>query len=129
MNRTRLSGAVFAAALLLAFAAPLGGCTTVASSVASVATSLSSSSPTQVTTFADATLAATAATNFADAAVASGKLDKGTLVQIRALNEGVHSAWVDLSNANAAGKSLSFASFNAALDAWNAYATVKGISH
>jgi hypothetical protein len=121
--RLRLCALAFACVL------PLAGCTTVAKDVVAIATSLSTSSPTQVTTYADATAAATLATKAVDVAVTSLKFDRGTLEELSALNDSVHAAWLDLKQANDAGRSLSFASFNAALDAFNAYATVKGIAH
>ena len=125
MHRTQ----AFFAAAVLAVGLSLGGCTTVASEISTIATNLSSSSSSDVTTLSDAILAATVVTKATDVAVQTGKLDKGTLTQIKALNNGLHAALTDLENANAQGKSLSFAAFNAALDAWNAYATVKGIDH
>ena len=117
---------VLAGALLLA--APLmAGCTSFASGVATIATNLSSSTPAQVNTYADATLAATLATKTVDLAVNTGKLSKATLIELGALNDGVHSAWLVLKAANAAGKSLDYAAFNAALSAYQSYRTSEGI--
>lgn len=117
---------VLAGALLLA--SPLmAGCASIAAGVANVATSLSSSSPTQVNTFAAATLAATVATKTVDLAVNTGKLNRSVLLQLQALNEGLHTAWLQLKAANDTDKSLSYASFNAALAAYQAYRTSEGI--
>ena len=107
----------------------LGGCASVAQEVTAIATSLSSSTPSQVTTLADAVNAATLATNAADVAVQTGKLDKPTLIEIRALSDALHIALNGLEVANSNGRSLDYAAFNAALQAWNAYATSKGISN
>jgi uncharacterized protein YggE len=115
---------IAAAACLIA----LGGCTTLASGISSVATSLSTASPTQVSTYADATIAADIATRTVDLAVQTGKLNKATLTELAALNDAVHAAWLDLKAANDAGKSLTFASFNAALSAFEAYRAAQGIS-
>ncbi|MBI3678466.1 MAG: hypothetical protein HY243_17805 [Proteobacteria bacterium] len=116
-------------ALAAICALALTGCASVAQDVAAVATNLSSNTPSQVATYVDATAAATLATKAVDVAVTSLKFDKGTLSELSALNDGVHAAWLDLKKANDAQQSLSFASFNAALDAFNAYATVKGVAH
>ena len=114
-------------ALCLVAVFALSGCTTIASDVASVAQSLSSSTPSQVTTLADAVSAATLVTQAADIAVKSGKLDRATLLEVEGLNNAIHVALFNLEAANAAGQGLDFAAFNAALSAWNSYATVEGI--
>lgn len=107
----------------------LSGCATVAQTAASVATSLSSSTPSLVATLADADLAADTIVKLTKVAVDTGTLDAGTLTEIQALRAGVRTALDALHKANAAGQSLSFAAFNASLDAYRAYATTKGISH
>lgn len=117
---------IAAAFLLLA---GTSGCTTVAKVTAEVATNLSSSTPVQVTTYAAATQAATLATKAVTLAVDVHKFDKATLVELSALNDAVHAAWLDLKTVNDNGGSLAFGSFNAALDAFNAYATTKGVKH
>jgi hypothetical protein len=97
------------------------GCTSLAQFAATTATNMSSSTPAQ------ATQAATLVTKAVDIAVNTGKLDRATLIELDALNEGVHAAWLNLKAANDSGHSLVFASFNAALDAFRAYATTKGV--
>lgn len=106
----------------------LTGCATVASDVASAATSLSSSTPSQVATLADADLAADTIVKLTKTAVDSGTLDAGELTEIQALRAGVRAALDTLNAANAKGQSLDFSAINAALDAYKAYATLKGIS-
>lgn len=113
------------AALLLAATVTLGGCST----VAQLATNMSTAGPHDATTFADATLAATLATQATDTAVNTGKLDRATLMQLSTMNDMVHGAWLVLKAANDQGQSLEFATFNAALNAFNAYAAVSGVSH
>lgn len=103
--------------------APLGACST----VASIATAFSSSSVAQVNTLAAAEQTATLVTKAADLYVNTASPDRGTLIELQALSKGIHSALTDLQAANTAGKSLNFAAFNAALDAYNAYATLKGV--
>lgn len=105
----------------------LGGCTTVASGLSDIATSISTSSPTQVATYADATIAADLATRTVDLAVNTGKLDRATLLELDKLNDAVHAAWLQLKAANDAGQSLTFASFNATLAAYQSYRTAEGI--
>lgn len=122
----RFVQAVACSALLLSS----GGCTSLASGIASVATSMSSSTPSQVTTLADAVQAADTVTKLADTYVTSGvTISKAQLVQIQALSNGVHTALVNLEAANAAHQSLVFDAFNAALAAYNSYATTQGIAH
>lgn len=110
-------------------AVSLGGCTSTAQLVASTATSLSSSTPNQASTLAEATLAADTLVKLTKVAVDTNTLDAGELTQLQALRAGVRSALDALYKANQANQSLSFAAFNAAIDAYNAYTTVKGITH
>lgn len=108
----------------------LGGCASVASFVASSATSLSSATPSQVTTLAEAVQAADLVTKGVDVYITSGApITKGQLQQVQIMNNVLHGALGDLLAANAAGKSLDYAAFNAALNAYQAYATTVGISH
>ena len=74
-------------------------------------------------------LAITLATKAADLYVTTGHPSRAVLIQIKSLSDGLHAALVTLERANADGKSLTFASFNAALQAFNAYATSAGIKH
>jgi hypothetical protein len=117
------------AAGLLAAACCLASCTTIASWTAGVAQHLSSSTPSQVSTYADAVLAADTVTRLADVAVQSGKLSVAQLQEIGAINEQVHSAFLRLKAANAAGQSLDFAALNTALQLWTSYTTAQGIAH
>lgn len=117
-------------AVLLCTPLLTGGCTSIASGVASIATNLSSSTPSQVTTLADAVQAADTITKLADTYVTSGvTISKAQLLQMQALSNGVHTALVALEAANSAGQSLDYAAFNAALAAYNSYATTAGIQH
>lgn len=105
----------------------LGGCTTLASFVASTATNLSSGTPEQVTTLGDADLAADAVVHLTTAAVDTNKLNAGQLMELQQLRAAVRAALDSLHTASAAGQSLNFAAFNAALDAWRAYKTQQGV--
>jgi hypothetical protein len=111
--------------LILVLAVPIGGCST----VANLAVAASSSTPTQVNTLADALQAATLATNAVDAYVNIGNPTRATLLELQTLNNGLHTALTTLQAANAAGQSLAMASFNAALQAFNAYSTSAGVKH
>lgn len=116
-------------ALTLALIVPLAGCAETAAFFANTATSFSSSSPSDITNLADAIQAADVVTLSANIAVSTGKLDAGTLKEIDVLSTAVHTAIVDLNADHAAGKRLNFSVFRAALDAYNAYATSKGLNH
>jgi len=107
----------------------LGGCTTIAAGIANVAATVTSSTPMQVTTLGEAIQASDLLTKAADVAVNTGKLNKATLQEINALSDGLHAALVNLEAANAAGKNLDFAAFNAALSAYNAYLTANAVPH
>lgn len=93
-----------------------------------VATNVSTITPSQVTTLAAADLAADAIVKLTTTAVDTGKLDAGTLNEIQALRGGVRTALDALHAAQAKGQSLVFASLNAAIDAYHAYAISKGIT-
>ena len=116
-------------ALFIAATLALGGCATIASGLATVATEISSSTPTQVRTLADAERVATLVTRAVTIAVNTGQLSKAQLVQIRTLSNGVYAALSDLHQTQREGGSLAYGAFNAALDAFNAYATKQGIAH
>jgi PBP1b-binding outer membrane lipoprotein LpoB len=115
--------------LVLLGALALGGCTTTAQVAANVAQSLSSSTPSQVTTLAEAQLGATTFTKLSDAAVNSGKLSRDQLNTVNDISEKVHKALTDLETANANGQSLTFAAINESLNLWRSYATSQGIAH
>ena len=88
----------------------LGGCTTVAQWTTEIAQGLSSSTPTQVTTYADAVLAIDTFTRLADTAVLSGKLSQANLATLSDIRTKVRAAYETLKAANAAGQSLDRAS-------------------
>lgn len=116
-----------AIAATLAAALSVSACADLAQFAANTATSLSSSSPGQVTTYGTATAAATLATRTVDLAVNTLHLDEATLTELNSLNEALHAAWLKLKAANDAGQSLNFAAFNAALAAYQSYRTAQGI--
>lgn len=106
---------VLALALAPAMGLALAGCSPLAANLAT-------STPTQVTTLAEAEQAATLVTQAADTYVTTANPSQAQLVQIQALSNAVHAALTNLEAANAADNSLVFASFNSALQAFNAYA-------
>lgn len=107
----------------------LSGCADIASFAATAASNVSSQTPAQVSTLTNAITAADLATKAVDIYVNAASPSKAVLVELNALNEGLHTALTGLETDQAAGKSLVFASFNEALAAFNAYATAKGVSH
>lgn len=121
----RLRHIALIAVLSLPLAVPLADCST----VANIATQLSSATPAQATTLAEALQAAKLATDAVDVYVRSANPNRATLAELQTLNEGLHNALVTLEMANANGQSLAMASFNAALTAFNAYSTSQGIAH
>ena len=116
-------------ALSIALTITLMNCADLAQVAGQTAQTLSSSTPSQVKTLADALQAATLATQAVDLYVNTANPSRATLLELQALNEGLHSALVQLQAANAANQSLALAVFNAALTAFNAYATVTGVKH
>lgn len=106
-----------------------GGCTTIAQWTADTAQSLSSSTPTQVNTLADAEIAAKGVHQLIDQAAKSGKLSRAQLTTLNTINEAVNKAMTDLEAANAAGQSLTYAALNEALSQWVSYSTANGITH
>lgn len=121
----KLTTAILIPALFL-----LPGCSGLglAQSGASVATNPSTITPSQVKTFAEAVLASDAIVRLTKVAVDTNKLDAGTLTELQALRGGVRAALDALKAQSDAGHSLAFGSFNAAVDAYKAYAAVKGIT-
>lgn len=115
----------FALALIPLMA--MSGCATLASGAAGTATSLSSETPSQVTTLAEADLGADTIVKLTKTAVDTGKLDAGELTEIQALRAGVRAALDALHVANGKGESLNFAAFNATIDAYRAYTAAKRI--
>ena len=116
-------------AIVLVAALALTGCTSVAQLAATVAQATSSSTPSQVTTLAEAEQGAKLVTDAVDVYVNTASPDRAVLVELKSLSDGVHAAIVSLEAANAKGQSLVYGSFNAALSAFNAYTTAQGISH
>lgn len=107
----------------------LSGCASVASGVVQIAQSVSSSTPSQVTTLGDAVAASTLVTQAVDVYVKTGNPSKATLLELQTLNEGLHTALTGLEQANASNQSLELAAFNEALTAFTSYTTAKGITH
>lgn len=115
--------------IALSAAIGLGGCASIASGLSTIATNISSSTPTQVRTLAEAERVATLVTKAATVAVNTGTLSRAQLMELDKLNEGVHAALSDLNQTQKEGGSLAYGAFNAALDAFNAYTTQQGIAH
>jgi hypothetical protein len=115
--------------IVVVLALGLSGCASVASGITTVVQSVSSSTPTQVTTLADAVSAATLVTQAVDVYVNTASPNKATLLELQTLNNGVHAALVSLEAANTANQSLAIAAFNAALTAFSSYATAVGVPH
>lgn len=110
----------------LALTPLLASCNTL-SALSGVAASLKGPIPGQATTLSEAVQIADLATNLTKSAVDTFKFPKATLQELSALNDGLHSAVVSLERANANHQALDFASFNAALSAYNSYAAANGI--
>lgn len=117
-----------AAVILSIFLLPACTQLGIAQSGASVATSLSTITPSQVKIFKDAVLASDLVVRLTIVAVDTNKLDAGTLTELQALRGGVRTALDALQTQQLAGHSLAFGAFNAAVDAYNAYAAAKGIA-
>jgi uncharacterized protein YceK len=107
----------------------LSGCASVESFVAGVVQNTSSATPNQVTTLGDAIQAADLATKAVDVYATTGHPSKAVATELSALNDGLHAALQTWEGANTAGQSVAAASFNAALQAFNAYTTSAGVSH
>lgn len=112
---------------LLALSIALGGCTSTAQVGGNIAQTLSTATPEQARTLAEATQAATLATRAVDLYVNTANPNRATLEQLNVLNERVHSTLTNLQAANAAGQSLAIAAFNEAFSAFVAYSNVKGV--
>ena len=105
----------------------LAGCTSIASGLSTVATDLSTSSPSQVSTYYDATTAANLAFQTIGVAATLPGVSHAQLIELQSLNEAVHSAWLVLKAANDAGQSIDYAAFNAAFAAYQSYCVSQGI--
>ena len=120
-------------ALALVFAVSgilsVSGCLDTAQFLTNTATELSSSTPAQVTTYAEATQAAKLLTDAVDLLVNTSHLDKDTLTEFALINDTVHDAWLKLKDDKDHGRSLTFGAINGALDLYRTYATSKGVKH
>lgn len=119
--------------LVVALALTLGGCSSLASAVSSIAVATSTSSTTQATTVAEAEQAATLAEKALDLYVTTANPSKTVLQELQVLVPAVHNALVKAEAANAAGDSAATAAalavFNEALAAYQSYATLQGVTH
>jgi hypothetical protein len=110
----------------------LGGCTTVASGLASIAVSTSSATPSQVKTVDEAVKATAVAERGLDTIVNTGVIPKPVLQQLKIAVQAVHNTLAAVETANASGNSAVLAAamgaFNEALAAYNSYKTLKGIA-
>jgi hypothetical protein len=106
---------------LLAVSIALGGCAASLETAGNIGQSVSTASPTQARTLAEALQTATLCTDAVDLYVRTGNPSRAALDELNILNDRVHSMLLDLQAANTRGQSLSFAAFNAALQAFNAY--------
>jgi len=93
---------------------------------AAIVTQLTTQTPAQVTTLAEAEQAATLVTKAADLYVTSGAATPAQLAEIGKLSDAVHVALTALEADQTAGKSLVFDGFNAALAAFNAWQSSTG---
>lgn len=118
----------FVYAGVLALALSGAGCTDLASFAANTATAATTITPSEVQTYGDATAAADLATRTVDLAVQSGTLSRATLVELSSLNDALHAAWLELKAAKDANHSITYASFNAALAAFQSYRASAGVS-
>lgn len=115
--------------LIAAACIALAGCTSTAALIGNTVQSLSSSTPSQVTTLAEALQAATLVTNAVDIYVNTGNPSRATLNELNVLNDGLHTALGNLQTANASNQNLYIATFNEALRAFSSYATASGVTH
>lgn len=126
--KTFVRGGLVAVAFVMCVG--LAGCGTfaqLAAGVSSAAGKIAGPVQGQATTLGDALQLADLVTRSTQVAVDTLPLTHGQLVQINALNDSLHAALTSLQQANANGQALSFASFNAALSAWNTYAGQIGV--
>lgn len=107
-------------ASFLLFAVMLSGCAALTSAT---------TAPASVTTVAEAVQADTLVTKSIDAYVLNGMPNRATLIELKALNDGLHKAVDALESSNATGQPQALAVFNAALAAYNSYATTAGVKH
>jgi hypothetical protein len=113
-------------------AVSLGGCADLASVASSVAVSVTTATPTQVTTLAEAEQAATLAEQGLDLYVTTGTPSPAVVAELKVLVPALHTVLKQAEAANAAGNSAlaaaAIASFNQALAALNSYKTLQGVN-
>lgn len=97
----------------------LSGCTEI--SALFNAGTTTANAPASVTTLVEAEQSAILVTKAVDVYVNTGSPNRATLLKLQQLSNTVHAALVSLEQANAENKPLVFASFNAAVAAFNAY--------
>ncbi len=118
--------------LALCLATPLGGCTGLRATLADFAISTTVASPTQAKTVEDATRLTSEAERLLDIVVVNGHLSNAVLDELKILVPAVHNALKTVQAANASGDNaataLALSAFNQALNALNAYKTLKGVS-
>jgi hypothetical protein len=119
----------FLTAFVLAGAMLTAGCTS--GGFAGFGAAVTTKTPTQARTVAEATLAATIAEKMLLVYVQSGKADPAVLRQLRVLVPAVHNALVRVQVANKNGDSAltaaALGAFNEALAALNSYSSLKGV--
>lgn len=113
--------------LIIALALTTGGCATVAKDVVNTVQALSSASPTQASTLADAQLAYKVAATAVDVYVTTGQPNRAVLTELLNLNEGVHNALLALEKANTNNQSILIAAFNEAYKAFTSYGVSVGV--
>lgn len=111
---------------LLTVALAISGCASLPQTAGQIGQSLSTASPKQAATLADALQLATIATDAATVYVQTAKPSQAIKDEMSRLNEQVHTVLANLQAANARGESLTFAVFNEAYAAFMAYAASKG---
>ena len=110
--------------LAFALAFSLAGCANLTTAIGALTTT--TTAPAAVTTLGDAEQAATLVTQAVDVAVKTGKLNRATLLQLQTYSNAVHAALTTLEQANTEGGTLVFATFNAAVAAFNSYSAAVG---
>lgn len=96
----------------------------ISSTVIDTVVDMSTAGPSDFKTYEAATAAADLATNTIDLAAVNAKLfglSKAVLITLNDLNEAIHNAWLDLKVAHDSHKSMNFAAFKAAFDAYQAF--------
>lgn len=113
---------------LLSATTALGGCT----AISNLAVSLTSASPTQAKSVAEAEQVTTLAEQALDLYVQNGNPSQPVLAELKILVPALHNALKQVEAANTAGNSASaaaaLAAFNQALAALNSYKTNQGVS-